>query len=159
MFSLKDIIDIAVQIEHNGARVYRNAAGKIEDPSLRDLLQWLADEEIKHVEWFEALKAIVPSTGNYPEQEKMGRKLLKDAVGAQSFTLEDADFSRMEKIEDLIRLAIEFETDTVLFYKMLQPFMKDRETLNQLHAVIQEEERHAKRLRAFLENKKTSESE
>ena len=50
MFSLKDIIDIAVQIEQNGERVYRNAAGKIEDPSLRSLLQWLADEETQHVE-------------------------------------------------------------------------------------------------------------
>lgn len=48
MFSLKDIIDIAVQIEQNGERVYRNAAGKIEDPSLRSLLQWLADEETQH---------------------------------------------------------------------------------------------------------------
>jgi len=32
MFSLKDIIDIAIQIKRNGKRVYRNAAGKIEDP-------------------------------------------------------------------------------------------------------------------------------
>jgi rubrerythrin len=154
MFSLKDIINIAVQIEQNGERVYIKAAEKTEDPSLRDLLQWLADEEIKHVEWFEALKATVSSTGNYPEQEKMGRKLLKDAVGAQSFALENADFSNMEKVEDLLELAIEFEKDTVLFYKMLQPFMEDRETLNQLHAVIQEEEKHAQRLKAFLENKK-----
>ena len=116
MFSLKDIIDIAVQIERNGERVYRSAAEKIENPSLRSLLQRLADDEIQHAKWFEELIDKVPGTGEFPEQEKMGRALLQDAVGAQSFTLEDADFSSMKKIEDLLSLAIEFEKDTALFY-------------------------------------------
>jgi rubrerythrin len=152
MFSLKDIMDIAVQIERNGNRVYRHAAGKMEDPSLRSLLQWLADEEARHMTWFEALIDKVPETGDFPEEEKMGRALLQDAVGAQSFTLEGADFSSMETIEELLNLAIEFENDTVLFYKMLQPLIEDQKTLEQLHTIIQEENNHARRLRAFLEN-------
>jgi rubrerythrin len=150
MFSLKDIIDIAVQIEQNGERVYRNAARKIEDPSLRSLLQELADEEAQHAKWFEALMDTVTGTGDFPEQEKMGRALLKNAVGAQSFTLEDADFSSMGTIEDLFELAIEFEKDTVLFYGMLQPLIEDQKTLEQLHAIIQEEENHATCLKERL---------
>jgi rubrerythrin len=150
MFSLKDIIDIAVQIEQNGERVYRNAAEKIEDYSLRSLLLSLADEETQHAKWFEALIDKVPGTGEFPEQEKMGRALLQDAVGAQSFTLEDADFSSMKKIEDLLNLAIEFEKDTALFYGMLQPLIEDQKTLEQLHAIIQEEEAHARRLKEML---------
>ena len=150
MFSLKDIIDIAVQIEQNGERVYRNAAQKIENPSLRSLLQGLAEEEAQHAKWFEALIDTVTGTGDFQEQEKMGRALLKNAVGDQSFTLEDADFSSMEKIEDLLELAIEFEKDTVLFYGMLQPLIEDQKTLEQLHAVIQEEENHAQRLKEVL---------
>jgi rubrerythrin len=150
MFSLKDIIDIAVQIERNGERVYRNASEKIEDSSLRSLLLSLADEETQHAKWFEALIDKVPGTGEFPEQEKMGRALLQDAVGAQSFTLEDADFSSMKKIEDLLNLAIEFEKDTALFYGMLQPLIEDQKTLEQLHAIIQEEEAHARRLKEML---------
>jgi rubrerythrin len=150
MFSLKDIIDIAVQIEKNGERVYRNAAVNINDPSLESTLKWLADEEDRHIKWFEMLKAKVPDDGNYPEQEKMGRDLLQDTVGSQSFALKDADFSSMKKIEDLLTLAIEFENDTVLFYKMLQPLIEDQKILDQLHVVIQEEENHAKRLKTFL---------
>jgi rubrerythrin len=152
MFSLKDIIDIAFQIEQNGERVYRNAAGNIKDPSLRSILKWLADEEARHIKWFEALKTTVSDHGDFPEQEKMGKELLQDAVGAHSFTLEDADFSSMEKIEDLLGLAIEFEKDTAVFYKMLQPLIEDQKTLEQLHTVIQEEENHARRLKTFLEN-------
>jgi len=150
MFSLKDIIDIAVQIERNGERVYRRAAEKIEDTSLRSLLQKLADEETQHAKWFEALIDKVPGTGDFPEQAKMGRALLQNAVGAQSFSLEDADFSSMKKIEDLLNLAIEFEKDTVLFYGMLQPLIEDQKTLEQLHAIIQEEETHARHLKEIL---------
>ena len=150
MFSLKDIIDIAVQIEQNGERVYRHAAEKIEDPSLRSLLQRLADDETQHAKWFEALTDKVSGTGEFPEQEKMGRALLQNAIGAQSFTLEDADFSSMKKIEDLLKLAIEFEKDTALFYGMLQPLVEDQKTLEQLQAIIREEETHAKRLEKVL---------
>ena len=152
MFSLKDIVDVAVQIERNGERVYRRAAEKIEDPSLRSMLQWLADEETQHAKWFEALIDKVPGTGDFLEEEKMGRALLKNAVGAQSFSLEDADLLSMEKIEDLLKLSIEFEKDTVLFYGMLQPLIEDQKTLEQLHAIIQEEENHIDRLKAFLYN-------
>ena len=56
----------------------------------------------------------------------------------------------MEKVQDLINLVMEFENDTVLFYKMLQPLIEDQETLEQLHAVIQEEENHAQRLKEVL---------
>jgi rubrerythrin len=151
MFSLKDIIDIAVRIEQNGERVYRKAAGNISDPPLQSMLNWLADEEARHIEWFAALKEAAPDGGDYPEQEKMGKELLQNAVGAHSFALEDADFLDMEKIEDLIETAIEFEKDTALFYKMLQPLIEDQKTLDQLHDIIQEEENHAGQLKTFLE--------
>ena len=152
MFSLKDIIDIAVQIEQNGERVYQNAAGNIKDPSLQSILKWLADEEARHAKWFEALKTTVSDDGEFPEQEEVGKKLLQDAVGAHSFVLEEVDFSSMEKIEDLLELAVDFEKDTALFYKMLQPLIEDQKTLDQLHVIIQEEENHARRLMAFIEN-------
>ncbi len=150
MFSLKDIIDIAVQIEQNGEKIYRCAAEKIQNSSLSTLLQWLADEEVKHVEWFAALKDKIADTGEHPEQEKFGRALLQNAVGTHSLALEDADFSAMEQVQDLINLVMEFENDTVLFYKMLQPLIEDQETLDQLHAIIKEEEDHALRLKKVL---------
>ena len=150
MFSLKDIIDIAVQIEQNGEKTYRHAAEKIQNPSLSALLQWLADEEVKHKEWFTALKDKIPDTGEHPEQEKFGRALLQNAVGTHSLALEDADFFAMEQVQDLIHLVMEFENDTVLFYKMLQPLIEDQKTLEQLHTIIQEEENHAERLKKAL---------
>ncbi len=56
----------------------------------------------------------------------------------------------MEQVQDLINLVMEFENDTVLFYKMLQPLIEDQKTLEQLHTIIQEEEDHALRLKEVL---------
>lgn len=151
MFSIKDIVDIAIQIEENGERIYRDAAEKIEDPSVKALLRWLADEEVKHVKWFTALKDKVSDTGDHSEQEKIGRALLRDAVGTQNFTLKEADFSTLDQVEDLIGLAIEFEKDTILFYRMLQPLMVDRETLEQLNEIIKEEEEHIQRFKELTD--------
>jgi rubrerythrin len=81
----------------------------------------------------------------------MGRALLREAVGDQRFSLDDTDFSKIKQVEALLALAIKFEKDTVLFYQMLQPFMEDRETVDQLKKIIEEEKRHAQTLQDFLD--------
>ena len=45
MFLIEDIIELAIQIEQNAEKVYRNALIKIADPKFVSILQWLADEE------------------------------------------------------------------------------------------------------------------
>ena len=55
MFTLTDIIEIAVQIEKNGESTYRRAQQETSDPSLADLLGLLADEELEHQRWFAEL--------------------------------------------------------------------------------------------------------
>jgi len=45
MFLIGDIIELAIQIEQNAEKVYRNALIKIADPKFVSILQWLADEE------------------------------------------------------------------------------------------------------------------
>ena len=150
MFSIQDIIDIAIQIEENGEQFFRNAMQKTKDPALISLLQWLADEEAEHIRWFKNLKRNVRQSVEILELEKMGRALLREAVGDQRFALNDTDFSKIKQVEALLALAIKFEEDTVLFYQMLQPFMEDRETMDQLKKIVEEEERHAQKLQDFL---------
>ncbi|UCD91196.1 MAG: rubrerythrin, partial [Desulfobacterales bacterium] len=56
MFTITEIIDIAMKIEKNGETIYRNAIEKIPVPSLVPLLEWIANEEANHAEWFSNLK-------------------------------------------------------------------------------------------------------
>ena len=56
MFTLSEIIDLAVRIETNGQKAYRKAQGQVTDPALASMLGWLADEEAEHEKWFPSLK-------------------------------------------------------------------------------------------------------
>jgi rubrerythrin len=142
MFSIGDIIDLAIRIEENGERVYRTAVEKAPNPSLASLLQWLADEEARHIRWFSELREAAVSTQIDPRLEEMGRNILRSVVGEQSFSLDEADFSRIDTVNDLLRLSIEFEKDTILFYEMIQPFIQDNQSLDKLREIIEEETRH-----------------
>ena len=152
MFAIEEIIDLAVKIEESGERVYRNAAGKISNPSLVSLLQWLADEEVKHAKWFSELKQKVGKTTNDPRLSEIGKSILLGALGDETFSLKDADFSNIEQIKELLTLAIEFERDTVLFYEMMRPFLEGKDTLDHLDAIIEEENSHISLLQESLES-------
>jgi rubrerythrin len=72
-------------------------------------------------------------------------------IGSQSFSLKQADFSEMSQLEDLISLAVEFEKDKVIFYKMLRPFIEDSETLDFLENIIAEETNHIRELSTLMD--------
>jgi rubrerythrin len=58
--------------------------------------------------------------------------------------------------DDLIALAVEFEKDKVIFYKMLWPFIEDRATLDFLENIIAEETHHIRELGTLM-NRDTAE--
>lgn len=150
MFSVEEIIDLAIQIEENGELVYRKAIDKAPNPSLSSLLHWLADEEAKHTQRFKELRKVANNSPVDPQLEELGKNILRSVVGQQSFSLDEADFSRIDTVKELLRLAIEFEKDTILFYEMIQAFVQDHETLDQLKEIIEEETRHIVLLEGYL---------
>ena len=151
MFSLGEIIDLAIRIEKNGEDTYRKAQKEVSNPSLSAMLQWLADEEVEHEKWFTQFKEKAEGTVENPKLEEMGKAILQGVLGDQAFSIKDADFSRIEDMNSLLELSIEFENDTILFYEMLSAFIDDEETVSQLEKIIEEEERHVQRLEEFLE--------
>ena len=151
MFLMGDIIDMAIQIERNAERVYRKALSKIADPDLVSILQWLIDEEVAHAAWFRELKKNIHTRVKDAAVEAMGKSLLSDVLGKQSFSLKEADFSEIHRLADLLLLAMEFENDKVLFYKMLKPFIADNETLDFLNKIIAEEHHHIQELQKWVD--------
>ena len=152
MFLMGDIIDMAIQIEENAENIYRKALSKISNPSLVSILKWLADEEVEHAAWFRQLKQSIDTQVKDPAVEAMGKSLLSDVLGKQSFSLKEADFSEINRLADLLSLAIEFENDKVLFYTMLRPFITDNETLDFLEKIIAEETHHIQELRKLVDH-------
>jgi rubrerythrin len=152
MFSIGDIINLAVQIEKNAEKTYRDAATKVADPSLISLLHWLADEEIKHAEWFSNFQEKLDETIDDPQLEEIGKAILQSTLDDQVFSLNDVDFSSIDKIADLLRRTIEFENDTILFYEMISSFVEEEETSDHLNTIIEEEKSHVRLLEEFLDS-------
>lgn len=152
MFTLREIVRLAVQVEQNGEKVYREAQEAASNPAVGSLLERLADDEARHAEWFEGLETQVPHTPADPELEKMAETILSDILADQSFSLKDADFSQLKGTQDLLDLAIEFEQDTVIFYQMLSSFVDDEEIRNHLNTIIEEEKRHIQALQEWSQN-------
>ena len=151
MFSMKEVFDLAIQIEKNGEQYYRDAIKKISNPSLSSMFEWLADQEEKHQSWFSERKEKLETKGDDLELAEMSGSILQSILGDQSFSLKEADLSKIDGVEALIQLAIEFEKDSILFYEMIGSFIEDSETSEKLNEIIAEENRHIELLEDFQE--------
>jgi rubrerythrin len=150
MFTIAEIIDLAVQVEQNGERLYRDAMTQVPNKDLQSLLLWLADQEADHARWFRALGETVRKTPGNPELEEMGRAIFRSILGDQAFSLKDVDFTKISKIMDLLEKAIEFEKDTILLYEMLGELIDDQKTRRHLASIVHEEKNHVEALREFI---------
>jgi rubrerythrin len=150
MFSIEEILDLAIRLENNGESVYRHAVDEISEPELVSLLQWMADEEVQHARWFSELRHSLKTHSTDPFMAEMSREVFADFLGEKSFSHQDVDFSKIKRVGDLVAVFIEFEKDTILFYETLKPFIEDNDTLESLEKIIAEENNHIEKLHQFL---------
>ena len=152
MFSIREIIDIAIKIEKNGENFYRDAMEKISNPALKPVLLFLADQEYEHAQWFEKLKHKTKIAGGEEKVAEISEAMLQSLIGDQKFSLDDVELSELDTVQSLIELAVEVEKDTILFYQMLQAFIEDPDTLEGLNEIIAEENRHIELLKEYKRN-------
>ncbi|MBW2432827.1 MAG: ferritin family protein [Deltaproteobacteria bacterium] len=153
MFTAHEILDLAIQLEENGETVYREAAGQAKNGDIREMLLWMAEEEVKHTRLFTELKQEIESRSINPFMEEMSRNVFGGILGDKSFSHRDVNFAEIDCTEDLIKIFIEFEKDTVLFYETLIPFIEDDRTLRYVTKIIEEENNHIKKLHELLTDK------
>lgn len=146
MFTLRDVLDMAVQIERNGEAVYRKALERTSDPELAEMLTWMAGEESRHARLFTDVRRKLPPEGDNPLLDELGKLMLESIVGNRSFSLEDVDFSKIEDVRDLLKIMIAFENDTLEFYGLFRNFLEDDAERACLDAIIADERQHIRKL-------------
>lgn len=151
MFTPVDILDVAVQLERNGEKVFRDAVKKVRHRDLAELLEWMADQERVHIQWFTELKSKIKEPFTDPVLQRMGREILQETLQGASFNMKSVDFSKIDEIKELLYISIEFEKDTAIFYELLLNFVEDQETKDLIERIIDEEHNHAKLLKEFVE--------
>lgn len=150
MFSAKEILDIAIRLEKNGRRAYQAAIESCRHPQMASLLEWMVAEEDEHARWFSDLRDRLAAEAANPIMEEMGREVFGDLLERQTFSLQEVDLSAITDAAELVARFIEFETDTILFYEMLTPFIQEDEPRRVLEKIIAEENRHVEKLNEFL---------
>lgn len=146
MFTIDDIKNIAVQIEENGEKTYREVAKETTDPQIAEMFNWMADEEKRHAQWFQNFKTDLPLTPEQIELAAMGKSLLQDMIKDQTFSLDKQALLDSRNLHEMLTQTVTFEQDTVLFYEFIGGLISDEKAFAQLQTIIEEEKGHAEKL-------------
>ena len=146
MFSLRDVLDMAAKIERNGERVYRQALARTEDPQLAEMLAWMAEQEARHADYFEDQRLSLVGEEDNILLEELGRLMLQSIVGKRGFSLEEVDFNQIADVNQLLQVMIDFEQDTLEFYRLFHTLIGSESERRQLSRIIADEEEHIRKL-------------
>jgi rubrerythrin len=146
MFSLQDVLDMAAKIERNGEKVYRKALDRTHDPDLAEMLAWMADEEARHAAHFEDRRLRLVGEEDNILLEELGRLMMESIVGDRGFSLEDVDFNQIAEVNELLQVMIDFEQDTLEFYRLFHSLLENENERRELKRIIADEEEHIRKL-------------
>ena len=142
MFTAQDILDIAIRLEKNGEKTYRDARLHISGDALKTLLAWIAQEEHNHARWFTELKNRLTQGEDNHLMAELSRALVEDVIQGQAFSLEEVDYETIDSPDKMLRTFIGFEDDTIAFYEVLKTFIDETAIAAQLEQIILEEKKH-----------------
>ncbi len=150
MFTIAELFDIAVQIEKRAEAAYREAAQTAESPAAASLLVWMGDQEASHGELFSKLKKESPEHTDPVTVDELQAGFIEEVMVGASFSLGDVNFRSISRLNDVLRIAIEYEEDTILFYEMLKSFVQEKENKKTIDDIINEEKQHIDKITSFL---------
>jgi rubrerythrin len=147
-FNADEILEMAENIERNGARFYRKAAELVEDPSIRKLLEDLAAWEDGHERVFATMRADLVAQEREPkvfDPEDETSMYLRAMADGHVFDarVDPADtLTGSESAEDILRMAIGQEKDSIVFYTGLKEMISQTAGKERIEGIIKEEMGH-----------------
>lgn len=155
-FNADEILAMAEQVEERGAEFYRRAAELLPAAPQTARLRELAAEEDRHREIFAAMRRALPpeareSTAHDPYMEAtMFLQDMADAHGGEGSPDAAKSLTGRESLADVLRIAIDLERKSILFYLGLRDMVPARLGRDQVDAVIAEEKAHLATLASDL---------
>ncbi len=156
-FNAKEVFEMAIRIEENGAAFYRRAAELQENPSDKEFLETLARVEDRHKLSFETIQQEISEmeksrTVFDPEEElHLYLKAMADSHGGEGSPDILDLFDGRETMEEVITTAIDLEKESILFYLGLKDIVPPRLGQERIDKIITEEKQHIVQLREFLQ--------
>jgi len=147
-FNADEIFEMAERIERNGARFYRQAAEGFKDADSRQKLFNLAAMEDEHEKIFHSMRADISGqegviSGFDPNGE--AALYLQAIADGKVFDVRKDPTERLtgkETVEDIYRMAIGLEKDSIVFYQGIKEMVPERLGKDRIEVIIKEEMGH-----------------
>ena len=151
-FNADEVFQIAIDIEENGKRFYEKAMDIVDNPDVKDVLGSLAKDEAEHLKRFTELKAQLPKTATedtvWDPEHEMNQYLQMMAdmhVFRSDFDIEK-ELSQAKNPEDILKLGIQFEKDSIIFFLTMQDSTEEKNGREIIGQLIDEEKEHLRKL-------------
>jgi len=143
-FSGSELLEIAVDIEKNGMAFYQALAHKTGNRDVKDIYNYLAGEEKKHLDTFQgmsdSLEQAKPSEVDIEEYMLYLKALADSAVFSNVAEAQQKAAKVFNEIEAL-NIGIQAEKDSILFYTELQDLVRKPDRKVVLN-ILDEEKKH-----------------
>ncbi|MEW5910763.1 MAG: ferritin family protein [Thermodesulfobacteriota bacterium] len=149
-FNAKDVFEMALQLERNGALFYKKAAENVKDASFKSLLLDLSGMEVGHEKVFASMMADLKDKEKEqtifdPQEESLS--YLRALADTRVFFEKKIDLSSLKEI---FMSAIGAEKDSIVFYLGMKDLVPEKFGKNRLDAIIREEMGHIEVLSRHL---------
>ncbi len=147
-FNADEIFKIAEQIERNGGAFYRKAAKLISDEEAQKLMLSLAKMEDEHESFFADLRErFAPQEAEETVYDPDGEAVRYLEAFAAGYVFEsqvkpEDRFSGSETVEEVIKIAMGFEKDAIVFFLGIKEFVPKSLGKDKIDALIREEQGH-----------------
>jgi rubrerythrin len=150
-----DMFELAMQVERSGEAFYRAAAEKVGSHRVRDLFEDLALQEVKHYQFFRSqFESIRGRPLLTAEQWHEYQGYLGATVHSAFFEGPDKALALAGSVHDhreAIRMAIDFEKETLLFFYDLHDIVPNSGK-RAVREIVEEERSHIRRLAGMLQD-------
>jgi rubrerythrin len=151
-FNAGEIFKVALNIEENGRRFYEKAERIADDEAVKQVFAELGAEEVKHKARFQELMDKLPSDekgANVFDPNNENDEYLRMMADMHVFGKPesvDAALDGVDNSVDALKLAIQFEKDSIVFFAEMQSMADDDQNRKDIGLLVQEEQAHMRRL-------------
>ncbi len=149
-FGLLEAVETAITMEEEGVRFYAFASDRLEDPERKKLFAKLREMEDQHINTFRKLYSdIADRLGESdeslyltdPEVSAYFRAFVESTVFPVKGAAEKV-IARVKNVEDILRLGLQVEKDSIHFYRELTHHSPFPEAVEIIEKIIGEERKH-----------------
>lgn len=147
-FNADEIFEMAEQIERNGAKFYREAAGNTSDGKVKEMLLEMAAMEDGHEKTFSQMRKELSAEDResnvFDPDNEVAQYLqtMADFHGTEGKVSSTETLTGNESITEILRIALQAEKNSIAFYVGIKDMLTTRSGREKIQAIIVEEMAH-----------------